>query len=88
MPALLIKNGRVIDPAAGLDAAADVLLVDGMVAAVLTAARRRRATTAAAAASNSRRRLLRRLAQSSERAVPALVAQTGHRPALARQPRS
>src|ERR1700722_9894470 len=31
MPALLIKNGRVIDPASGHDAQADVLLEDGVV---------------------------------------------------------
>src|SRR5437763_1694689 len=30
----LIKNGRVIDPAQGLDREADVLIVDGRVAAV------------------------------------------------------
>src|SRR5437764_2089513 len=34
MPRLLIKNGRVIDPAAGLDAPADVLVEDGRIAAV------------------------------------------------------
>ncbi len=34
MPALLIKNGRVIDPASGTDATADVLLENGLVAAV------------------------------------------------------
>ncbi len=34
MPKLLIKNGRVIDPASKHDAVADVLLEDGLVAAV------------------------------------------------------
>ena len=34
MPKLLIKNGRVIDPASGHDAVADVLLEDGLVAGV------------------------------------------------------
>ena len=34
MPKLLIKNGRVIDPASRHDAVADVLLEDGLVAAV------------------------------------------------------
>jgi len=34
MSRLLIKNGRVIDPAAGLDAVADVLVEDGRIAAV------------------------------------------------------
>src|SRR5262245_26828650 len=34
MPRLLIKNGWVIDPAAGLDAQADVLVEDGLIAAV------------------------------------------------------
>src|SRR5262249_15073242 len=34
MSRLLIKNGRVIDPAAGLDAQADVLVEDGRIAAV------------------------------------------------------
>jgi dihydroorotase len=34
MPALLIRNGRVVDPASGLDAVADVLLEDGLVSAV------------------------------------------------------
>jgi len=34
MPALLIKNGRVIDPAAGLDGPADVLAEDGQIRAV------------------------------------------------------
>ena len=41
MPALLIKNGRVIDPRAGHDAVADVLIADGVVIGVganLTAA--------------------------------------------------
>ncbi len=31
---LLIRNGRVLDPAQGLDAAADLLIVDGRIAAV------------------------------------------------------
>src|SRR6516225_3690159 len=34
MPRLLIKNGRVIDPAAGLDAPSDVLVEDERIAAV------------------------------------------------------
>ncbi|HWQ52696.1 MAG TPA: dihydroorotase [Bryobacteraceae bacterium] len=34
MAKLLIKNGRVIDPASGMDAAADVLIEDGRVAGV------------------------------------------------------
>ena len=34
MARLLIRNGRVIDPAPGMDAAADVLLEDGVIAAV------------------------------------------------------
>jgi dihydroorotase len=34
MSRLLIKNGRVIDPAAGLDASADVLVENGRIAAV------------------------------------------------------
>src|SRR5215469_6078046 len=34
MSRLLIKNGRVIDPASGLDAQADVLVEDGRIAAV------------------------------------------------------
>jgi dihydroorotase len=34
MPRLLIKNGRVIDPASGWDAPADVLVDDGRIAAV------------------------------------------------------
>src|SRR5205814_7112154 len=34
MSRLLIKNGRVIDPAAGMDAPADVLVEDGRIAAV------------------------------------------------------
>jgi dihydroorotase len=34
MPALLVKNGRVVDPASKLDGPADVLLEDGHVAAV------------------------------------------------------
>jgi dihydroorotase len=34
MPALLIKNGRVIDPASGLDSPADVLIDDGRIQAV------------------------------------------------------
>lgn len=34
MARLLIRNGRVIDPAAGLDAARDVLVEDGRIAAV------------------------------------------------------
>ena len=34
MPKLLIKNGRVIDPASRHDAVADVLLEDGLIAAV------------------------------------------------------
>jgi formylmethanofuran dehydrogenase subunit A len=34
MPELLIKNGRVIDPASGRDETADVLIRDGAVAAV------------------------------------------------------
>ena len=34
MPKLLIKNGRVIDPASKHDAVADVLLEDGLIAAV------------------------------------------------------
>jgi dihydroorotase len=34
MPALLVKNGRVVDPASKLDGPADVLLEDGRVAAV------------------------------------------------------
>ena len=34
MPQLLIRNGRVIDPASGLDAPADVLVEDGRIAAV------------------------------------------------------
>ncbi len=34
MPKLLIKNGRVIDPASGHDAVADVLLEDGLIAGV------------------------------------------------------
>ena len=34
MPKLLIKNGRVIDPASKFDAVADVLLEDGLIAAV------------------------------------------------------
>jgi dihydroorotase len=34
MPKLLIKNGRVIDPASGLDRTADVLIEDSAVAAV------------------------------------------------------
>ena len=34
MASLLIKNGRVIDPASGLDKTADVLIEDGMIAAV------------------------------------------------------
>jgi dihydroorotase len=34
MPQLLIKNGRVIDPAANLDTAADVLIEDGRIAVV------------------------------------------------------
>ena len=34
MARLLIKNGRVIDPAAGLDGAADVLVEDGRIGAV------------------------------------------------------
>jgi dihydroorotase len=35
MPALLIKNGRVIDPASGYDSAADVLIEDGVVRGVV-----------------------------------------------------
>src|SRR4051812_48131995 len=34
MNAMLLKGGRVIDPASGLDAAADVLIADGKIAAV------------------------------------------------------
>ena len=34
MPALLIKNGRVIDPASGHDAIADVRIEDGLIQAV------------------------------------------------------
>src|SRR6266576_858004 len=34
MPSLLIKNGRVIDPASGLDGLADVLIEDGHIQAV------------------------------------------------------
>lgn len=34
MPSLLIKNGRVIDPAQGVDTALDVLLVDGRIVEV------------------------------------------------------
>jgi len=34
MPSLLIKNGRVIDPASGLDGPADVLIEDGHIQAV------------------------------------------------------
>ena len=34
MPSLLIKNGRVIDPASGLDGPADVLIEDGLIQAV------------------------------------------------------
>ena len=34
MPALLIKNGRVIDPASGLDGPADVLIENGHIQAV------------------------------------------------------
>src|SRR3954462_9863417 len=34
MPLLLIKNGRVIDPASGLDGPADVLIDEGRVVAV------------------------------------------------------
>ena len=34
MPKLLIKNGRVIDPASGFDAVSDVAIEDGVVAAV------------------------------------------------------
>ena len=34
MPKLLIKNGRVIDPASGHDAVADVAIEDGLIAAV------------------------------------------------------
>jgi dihydroorotase len=36
MPKLLIKNGRVIDPASGHDAVADLLLEDGLIAAIGT----------------------------------------------------
>ena len=34
MPKLIIKNGRVIDPAAGIDAVGDVLIEDGKIAGV------------------------------------------------------
>ena len=34
MAALLIKNGRVIDPASGHDGVADVAIEDGVIAAV------------------------------------------------------
>src|ERR1700709_2255365 len=34
MPALLIKNGRVIDPASGHDAVADVWIEDGVIKGV------------------------------------------------------
>jgi dihydroorotase len=34
MSSLLIRNGRVVDPASGVDALRDVLVLDGMVAAV------------------------------------------------------
>ncbi len=34
MPALLIKNGRVIDPASRHDAIADVLIEDGVIEGV------------------------------------------------------
>src|SRR5512132_2287626 len=34
MPLLVIQNGRVIDPAADMDGAADVLVEDGRIAAV------------------------------------------------------
>ena len=34
MPALLIKNGRVVDPASGHDAVADVLIEDGLIKGV------------------------------------------------------
>lgn len=36
MPSLIIKNGRVIDPASGHDAVADVLIQDGVIAATGT----------------------------------------------------
>ncbi len=36
MPALLIKNGRVIDPSSGHDAVADVLIEDGLVRGIGT----------------------------------------------------
>src|ERR1700721_4195689 len=34
MPQLLIKNGRVIDPSSGIDQVANLLLQDGLIAAV------------------------------------------------------
>ena len=34
MPKLIIRNGRVVDPASGLDAVADILVEDGAIAAV------------------------------------------------------
>ena len=41
MNSLLITNGRVVDPASGLDAAEDILILDGKIAAVGPEARQR-----------------------------------------------
>ena len=42
MSKLLLRNGRVLDPASGRDEVADVLLSDGVIAAIGTESRRHR----------------------------------------------
>ena len=45
MPKLIIRNGRVIDPASGLDAVRDVAIEDGQIAAIGENLRRHRRGT-------------------------------------------